>query len=681
MIMGYRDEILDLRERLRQWEYEYYVLNQPTISDVDFDMEMKRLERLEAEHPDMFDADSPTQRVGSDVSKGFERRAHERAMLSLSNTYSAGEVEEWYVRTRKALGGDFEVVCELKFDGSSISIVYEDGVLDYAVTRGDGRMGDEVTQNIRQITNVPLRLKGEGWPARVEFRGEVLMPWQSFERLNNEREQNEEQLFANPRNAASGTLKLIDSREVRRRGLCTFIYYTLGEGLAASGHYEQMQMAREWGMNVSNDMRVCRNFDEVMQFIEYWDIERKNLPVATDGMVLKVNSFAQQEELGATAKSPRWAIAYKFQPENALTKLEEVTYQVGRTGVVTPVANLDAVQLSGTVVRRATLHNEDFMRQLDLHEGDMVYVEKGGEIIPKITAVELKSRLAGARPVEFVKICPECGTELVRNDEEAAWYCPNDLGCAPQIKGKIEHFVGRKAMNIEGMGTEVVASLFDLGMVHNVADLYDLTYFDLQRLDGFADKSARNILDELKKSREVPFERVLFAIGIRFVGEVIAKKLARAFGSMEALSRATVEEMVAVEDIGERIAESVVRFFADSRNVDIVERLRKFGLMMESACENVQKSNTLDGMSIVVSGRFVRHSRDEYKAMIEAHGGKVASSVSAKTSMIVAGEDMGPAKREKAEALGIKIISENEFIELLPAEDVKESVQQLSLEF
>lgn len=678
--MSYKEEILDLRAKLRQWEHEYYVLNQPTISDVDFDMEMKRLERLETEHPDMADPDSPTQRVGNDTSKGFERRAHERAMLSLSNTYSASEVQEWYVRTKKILGDDFDVTCELKFDGSSISIIYEGGELDYAVTRGDGKMGDDVTQNICQIANVPMRLKGEGWPERVEFRGEVLMPWESFERLNREREEQEEQLFANPRNAASGTLKMLDAKEVRRRGLCTYIYYTLGEGLTEKGHFEQMQKAREWGMNVSRDMKVCHNLEEVMQFIEYWDGERKNLPVATDGMVLKVNSIAQQEELGTTAKSPRWAIAYKFQPENALTKLEEVTYQVGRTGVVTPVANLEAVQLSGTVVRRATLHNEDFMRQLDLHEGDMVYVEKGGEIIPKITAVEPKLRNSDSKPIVFIKQCPECGAELIRNEEEAAWFCPNELGCAPQIKGKLEHFVGRKAMNIEGIGTEVVAAMYDLGLVHNVADLYSLTYNDLRRLDGFADKSARNVLAELRKSCEVPFERVLFAIGIRMVGEVIAKKLAKAFGSMEALSHATVEQMTAVEDIGERIAQSVVQFFKDERNVEILDRLCEYGLKMSYETGESMKSDALAGKTIVVSGRFELYSRDEYKAMIEAHGGKVGSSVSAKTSMILAGEDMGPAKREKAEALGIKIISENEFIGLLPEEGACESVRQLSLD-
>lgn len=678
--MGYKEDILELREKLKQWEREYYVLNQPTVSDVVFDMEMKRLERLEAEHPDMYDRDSPTQRVGSDVSKGFERRAHEHAMLSLSNTYSAAEVEEWYLRTKKALGGDFDVVCELKYDGSSISIVYQDGLLDYAVTRGDGRMGDDVTQNILQISNVPHRLLGEGWPEHVEFRGEVLMPWQSFERLNREREADEEQLFANPRNAASGTLKLFDSNEVRRRGLCTYIYYTLADNLTEKDHFSQMQKAREWGMNVSGEMKTCHNIEEVMQFINYWDVERKNISVATDGMVLKVNSIAQQEELGSTAKSPRWAIAYKFQPENALTKLIDVTYQVGRTGVMTPVANLDAVQLSGTVVRRATLHNEEFMRSLDLHVGDMVYVEKGGEIIPKITSVDTSSRSADAKAVEFVRRCPECGTELVRNDEEAAWYCPNDLGCAPQIKGKLEHFVGRKAMNIEGIGTEVVAAMYEKGLVRNVADLYKLTYNDLLKLDGFADKSARNVLAELRKSCGVPFERVLFAIGIRFVGEVIAKKLAKAFGSMNAISKATVEQMVMVEDIGERIAESVVRFFNDERNVDIVSRLRDYGLRMSYDTQEIVKSNALEGKTVVVSGRFELHSRDEYKAMIEAHGGKVGSSVSAKTSMILAGDDMGPAKREKAEALGIKIISENEFIGLLPAEDAQEGVRQLSLD-
>lgn len=678
--MDERREILELREKLRRWEYEYYVLNMPSISDKEFDMEMKRLEALEALHPEMDDPESPTKRVGSDLGvqtmTEFRQVAHGRPMLSLANTYSEGEVREWYERTKKSIGRDFDVVCELKFDGSSISIIYENGKLAKAVTRGDGKKGDDVTENIRTIRNVPLRLIGD-YPENVEFRGEVLMPWTSFERLNRERAEQEEQLFANPRNAASGTLKTLNVKEVARRELTTYIYYTLGEKLPLDGHYEMMEKSREWGVNVSRNMRLCRNLDEVMEYIHHWDIERKNLPVATDGIVIKVNSFAEQEELGMTAKSPRWAIAYKFQPENALTRLVEVTYQVGRTGVVTPVANLEAVQLSGTQVRRATLHNEDFMRSLDLHEGDMVYVEKGGEIIPKITAVETKERREGAKAVEFVKKCPVCGTELMRNEEEAAWYCPNESGCAPQICGKIEHFVSRKAMNIEGIGTETVSALYEKGLVRGVADLYRLTYDDLRSVEGFADKSARSVLEELRKSRSVGFERVLYALGIRMVGEVVAKKLAKAFRNIDALRRATVEDMVQTEDIGEKIALNVVAFLKDNDNIRTIEFLTEYGLKMEMEEEAEKASDALAGKTIVVSGKFALHSRDEYKAMIEAHGGKVGSSVSAKTSMILAGSDMGPAKREKAETLGIKIVDENEFIGLLPGHEAGKAVEQL----
>ncbi|MCQ2343996.1 MAG: NAD-dependent DNA ligase LigA [Paludibacteraceae bacterium] len=657
-------EIDDLRRELREYERHYYVLNQPLISDKEFDLKMKELERLEAEHPECFDPDSPTQKVGSDLQKGFRQVRHRYPMLSLGNTYSEGEVREWYIKTKKMVGRDFDVVCELKFDGTSISITYENGKLTQAVTRGDGRVGDDVTRNVEYIGNVPKRLEGD-YPENVEFRGEVLMPWESFERLNREREDEEEQLFANPRNAASGTLKLLDSREVGRRGLQTYIYYTLGEELPMATHYGQLEKTKEWGMNVSGDMKLCHNLDEVMAYIAHWDVARKELPVATDGIVLKVNDFDLQEELGFTAKNPRWAIAYKFQPEQALTKLTEVTYQVGRTGVVTPVANLEAVQLSGTMVRRATLHNEDFIKSLDLHEGDMVYVEKGGEIIPKITAVEKSQRNENAKRVGFIENCPECGTRLVRNEEEAAWYCPNETGCAPQIKGRMEHFVSRKAMNIDGIGSEIIADMYETGIATNIEALYSLTYNDLRMLDGFADKSARNVLAELAKSREVPYERVLFAIGIRNVGEVIAKKLAARFNSIDQLRNATIEEMTEVADIGEKIARNVVAFFADPKNVTMIEALRRYGLKMEGEGERKAVSDKLAGMTIVVSGKFELHSREEYKEMIEANGGKNGSSVSAKTTYILAGSDMGPAKREKAEKLGVKIIDENDFARLL----------------
>lgn len=657
-------EIDDLRRELREYNHSYYVLNQPQISDKEFDMKMKKLEQLEAEHPECYDADSPTLKVGSDLQKGFVQVEHRYPMLSLGNTYSEGEVRDWYIKTKKLVGKDFDVVCELKFDGTSISVIYENGRLVRGVTRGDGKVGDDVTRNVAYIQNVPKFLTGD-YPVKVEFRGEVLMPWSSFDRLNREREEQQEQLFANPRNAASGTLKLLDSKEVWRRGLQTYIYYTLGEELPLKTHYEQLQKTREWGMNVSSDMKLCHSLEEIMEYIKHWDEARKELPVATDGIVLKVNDFTLQEKLGYTAKNPRWAIAYKFQPEQALTRLEAVTYQVGRTGVVTPVANLEAVLLSGTMVRRATLHNEDFVRALDLHEGDMVYVEKGGEIIPKITAVDKSQRDKTAKRIEFINKCPVCNTKLVRNDEESAWYCPNETGCAPQIRGRMEHFVSRKAMNIDGIGSEIITNMYETGIATSIEALYLLTYNDLRMLDGFADKSARNVLAELAKSREVPYERVLFAIGIRNVGEVIAKKLAARFRSIDELRNATVEEMTEVEDIGEKIARNVIAFFAEPKNISMIEALRQYGLKMKSEEERVVVSDRLSGMTIVVSGKFEMHSREEYKAMIESNGGKNGSSVSAKTTYILAGSDMGPAKREKAEKLGVKIINENEFAQLL----------------
>lgn len=657
-------EIDDLRRELREYNHSYYVLNQPQISDKEFDMKMKKLEQLEAEHPECYDADSPTLKVGSDLQKGFVQVEHRYPMLSLGNTYSEGEVRDWYIKTKKLVGKDFDVVCELKFDGTSISVIYENGRLVRGVTRGDGKVGDDVTRNVAYIQNVPKFLTGD-YPVKVEFRGEVLMPWSSFDRLNREREEQQEQLFANPRNAASGTLKLLDSKEVWRRGLQTYIYYTLGEELPLKTHYEQLQKTREWGMNVSSDMKLCHSLEEIMEYIKHWDEARKELPVATDGIVLKVNDFTLQEKLGYTAKNPRWAIAYKFQPEQALTRLEAVTYQVGRTGVVTPVANLEAVLLSGTMVRRATLHNEDFVRALDLHEGDMVYVEKGGEIIPKITAVDKSQRDKTAKRIEFIDKCPVCNTKLVRNDEESAWYCPNETGCAPQIRGRMEHFVSRKAMNIDGIGSEIITNMYETGIATSIEALYSLTYNDLRMLDGFADKSARNVLAELAKSREVPYERVLFAIGIRNVGEVIAKKLAAKFRSIDELRNATVEEMTEIEDIGEKIARNIIAFFAEPKNISMIEALRQYGLKMKSEEERVVVSDRLSGMTIVVSGKFEMHSREEYKAMIESNGGKNGSSVSVKTTYILAGSDMGPAKREKAEKLGVKIINENEFAQLL----------------
>lgn len=585
-------------------------------------------------------------------------------MLSLANTYSAGEVTDFYERVRKALNDDFEIVCELKYDGSSISLTYEKGALVRAVTRGDGVYGDDVTANVRTIRSIPLKLHGD-YPELFEIRGEIVMPWSVFEKLNYEREKQEESLFANPRNAASGTLKLQNSAEVARRQLDAYLYYLLGDKLPADTHYDNLKKASLWGFKISNSMKKCTSLQEVLDYIAYWDTERKNLPIATDGIVLKVNNLNQQKELGYTAKSPRWAIAYKFQAEKACTRLNSVSYQVGRTGAVTPVANLDPVQLSGTVVKRASLHNADIIAGLELYIGDMVYVEKGGEIIPKITAVDKEARFMLGDKVEFIKKCPECGTTLVRNEDEAAHYCPNEDGCPPQIKGKIEHFASRKAMNIEGLGEETIALLYEKGLLHTIADIYDLKVPDLAQLERLGTKSARNIKNAVEASKEVPFARVLFALGIRYVGETVAKKLAGAFRSIDALEAATYDELVEVDEIGERIAQSVLNYFAQPEHRQLIERLKAAGLQFETAGENAPVSDKLNGLSIVISGTFVHHSRDEYKALIEQHGGKNISSVSAKANFILAGANMGPAKLEKAQKLGVKIIDENEFLEMI----------------
>ena len=664
-----KEQIEALRRELEQHNYNYYVLSQPTISDLEFDMKLKQLEELERQYPEYADPSSPTQRVGSDLNTEFRQVRHQYPMLSLGNTYSEDEVRDFYERTRRTLGEDFELVAELKYDGTSISLTYEDGRLVQAVTRGDGEKGDDVTDNVRTIRSIPLRLHGD-YPQRFEIRGEILMPWDVFDALNREREEQEEPLFANPRNAASGTIKLQNPAIVASRRLDAYLYYVLGDRLPADTHLGNLEAARSWGFKTSDAVRLCRSLDEVYDFIHYWDTGRKNLPVATDGIVLKVNSLAQQRTLGFTAKSPRWAIAYKFQAERALTRLNSVSYQVGRTGAVTPVANLDPVQLSGTVVRRASLHNADIIASLDLHIGDMVYVEKGGEIIPKITGVDASARVPGSEPVGFIDTCPECGTPLVRYEGEAAHYCPNENGCPPQIKGKMEHFVSRRAMNIDGLGGETIDLLFRNGLARNVADLYDLRAIDLARLERLGDKSARNIIIGIRNSAQVPFERVVFALGIRFVGETTAKKLAYAFKSMDALMQATREQLMAVDEVGARIADSVLAWCADPRNRDIVERLRAQGLRMALTDDQLQAhSDRLAGMTVVVSGKFARHSRDEYKTMIEQHGGKNTGSVSSKTSLILAGENMGPEKLKKAEKLGIRIVGEDEFLAMLSGEE------------
>jgi len=657
-----KDQIESLRRELEQHNYNYYVKSAPSISDFDFDTKLRQLQEMEAAHPEFFDPNSPTQRVGSDIASGFEQVAHVYPMLSLGNTYSEGEVQDFYERVRKGLNEDFELVCELKYDGTSISLTYEDGVLVRAVTRGDGEKGDDVTANVKTIRSIPLRLQGN-YPKSFEIRGEILMPWSVFDDLNREREEQEEQLLANPRNAASGTLKLQNSSVVASRKLDAYLYYLLGENLPSDLHSENLEAAHSWGFKISDATKVCKTLEEVSAFINYWDVERKNLPVATDGIVLKVNSLSQQRALGYTAKSPRWAIAYKFQAEKAVTRLNSVSYQVGRTGAVTPVANLDPVQLSGTTVKRASLHNADIIEALDLYIGDMVFVEKGGEIIPKITAVDKDARLLIGDKVQFIRSCPECGATLVRFEGEAAHYCPNENACPPQIKGKMEHFVSRKAMNIDGLGSETINLLYQNGLLHNIADIYTLKVPDLIRLERLGTKSAYNIQEGAEKSKEIPFERVVFALGIRFVGETIAKKLAYAFKNIEALEQATYDELIAVDEIGGRIAQSVVAYFSDSLNIGMLNRLKEYGLQMSLSEEKLQAHGTaLAGLSIVISGTFSKHSRDEYKTMIERNGGKNVGSVSAKTSFILAGENMGPEKLKKAEKLGVKLVNEDDFL-------------------
>lgn len=662
-----QQRILDLRNELNRHNHNYYVLNAPEISDQEFDMLMKELEALEAKHPDMYDPLSPTHRVGSDLTEGFEQVKHIHPMLSLSNTYSIEEVDEWFDRVRSALGGeDFDIVGEMKFDGTSISLIYEHGRLVRAVTRGDGERGDVVTENIKTIRSIPLQLQGSGWPDFFEIRGEVLMPWSAFERLNREREFNEEPLFANPRNAASGTLKTLSSREVARRGLDAYFYYLIGPDLPADNHYDNMQAARSWGFKVSDIMTLLHGIDSVDSFINKWDAERSALPVATDGLVFKVNSLRQQLNLGYTSKSPRWAIAYKFQAERALTRLQHVSFEVGRMGVVTPVANLDPVLLSGTVVKRASLHNEDIINTLGIHEHDMLYVEKGGEIIPKITGVDVSQREPGAEPVRFVSHCPACGSPLVRVEGEAAWQCPNKFGCPPQLAGRVEHFVGRKMMNIEGIGEETVEQLFHNRLISNIADLYDLTPDKLLKLDGFGPRSAERVMEGLEASKSVPFDRVVYALSIPFVGDTVAKKVAKAFPDIDTLMNATCDQLAATKDIGPRTAENVVEYFANPINRDIIERLRNAGLQMSMPAESTEgRTDLLEGKSFVISGTFSRHSRDEYKELIERNGGKNVGSISKKTDYVLAGENMGPAKREKAQSLGIPVIDESQFLAMI----------------
>ena len=664
--MDDKQRILQLRKELHEHNYKYYVLNQPSIGDQEFDFMMHELQELEARHPELADPDSPTQRVGSDISTEFRQVAHKYPMLSLANTYSEQDVADFYESVRKGLGGeDFEICCEMKYDGLSISLTYVDGRLVQAVTRGDGVQGDDVTANVRTIRSIPLVLKDGDWPREFEIRGEILLPWREFERINAEREAAEEPLFANPRNAASGTLKSLDPKVAASRRLDAYLYYLLGDGIEGDGHYENLMRARSWGFKISDGMRKVRTLAEIYDFINYWDTGRKNLPVATDGIVLKVNSLRQQRALGYTAKSPRWAIAYKFKAERECTRLNEVTYQVGRTGQITPVANMEPVQLAGTTVRRATLNNEDFIRSLDLHEGDYVYVEKGGEIIPKIVGVDTSRRDASARPVEFITRCPECGSELVRYEGEAAPYCPNDAGCPPQIKGRIEHFISRRAMNIDSLGPETVDEYYRRGLIRNVADLYDIRVEQING-DGSRQKSAERVVDGIAASRQVPFERVVFALGIRFVGETSARLLARRFKDIDALASATLQQLTDIDGIGEVIAKSVITYFHNPVNMGIVNRLRACGLQMRLSDEQMQAQGTkLAGKSIVISGVFARHSRDEYKRIIEENGGKNVGSISGKTSFILAGDNMGPAKLQKAEKLGVPIVDEDTFLGMI----------------
>jgi len=663
----FKQRIDELREELDRHNYNYYVLSNPTISDYDFDLKMRELADLENEHPEYADPNSPSQRVGSDITKSFRQVQHRYPMLSLSNTYSEDEIKEFYDRVKKDLNDDFEIVCELKYDGTSISLTYTNGKLSQAITRGDGVQGDDITANVKTIRSIPLTLRGNDYPEEFEIRGEILMPWKVFEELNKERAEQEESLFANPRNATSGTLKLQDSKVVASRKLDSYLYYLLGDNLPEKGHFENLQKAREWGFKISDAMRKCSTLEEVFEFLKYWDVERKNLPVATDGVVLKVNSLLQQKNLGYTSKFPRWAIAYKFQAEQEVTELLSVSYQVGRTGAVTPVANLKPVKLSGTTVKRASLYNEDAIKALDLHINDMVYVEKGGEIIPKIVRVNLELRKEGSEKVEFITNCPECGTALVRDSGEAVHYCPNYMGCPPQIKGRIEHFVTRKAMNITA-GSETIEHLYNAGLLpnKNIADLYTLKWEDVAKLERWAEKSAKNLIESIENSKLVPYPRVLYALGIRYVGETVAKKIAASFPTIESLMEASVLKLVQVDEIGERIAVSVVDYFSKEENKEIIARLKEYGLQLEQAADiTSQKTDKLKGITIVISGTFEKHSRDEYKALIEANGGKNSGSISSKTNYLLAGANMGPAKLEKAEKLKITIIDEDEFLKMI----------------
>ena len=665
--MTAKEKIDRLRADLHRHNYNYYVLNAPEISDKEFDDMMRELQNLEQAYPEYADENSPTMRVGSDLNKDFVQVAHKYPMLSLGNTYSESEVTDFYNRVKESHNEDFEICCELKYDGTSISLTYENGRLLRAVTRGDGEKGDDVTDNVKTIRSIPLVLHHGNYPQSFEIRGEILMPWESFEALNRERELREEPLFANPRNAASGTLKSQNSAVVAARKLDAYLYYLLGEDLPCDGHYENLQTAKTWGFKISDHMKKAQTLQDIFDYINYWDTERKNLPVATDGIVLKVNSLKQQRNLGYTAKSPRWAIAYKFQAERALTRLNKVSYQVGRTGAITPVANLDPVQLSGTVVRRASLHNADIIEGLDLHIGDMVYVEKGGEIIPKITGVakEMRDGNLGEKVV-FITHCPECGSKLIRYEGEAAHYCPNETACPPQIKGKIEHFISRKAMNIDGLGPETVDLFYQQGLIKDVSDLYLLKVEDIERLERMGRKSAENIVKSIEQSKSVPYERVLFALGIRFVGETVAKRLSRFATDITELYQAETDALTEVDDIGEKISQSVVSYFRNPQNKALVERLRHIGLQMKQNAEELAgKTDKLAGQNVVISGVFTHHSRDEYKALIEKHGGKNTGSISGKTSFILAGESMGPAKLEKARKLGIRIVNEDEFLQMI----------------
>lgn len=665
-----KQQIDQLRADIERHNHNYYVDNLPTISDYDYDMMMKELEALEKAHPEYDDPLSPTHRVGSDISDGFRQVAHVYPMLSLANTYSMDDVDQWVSRMLEALPGQkVDIVGELKFDGTGISLIYEHGRLLRAVTRGDGTQGDDVTENVKTIRSIPLQLTGEGWPDFFEIRGEIVLPYKSFERINAERAFNEEPLFANPRNAAAGTLKLLNPAEVARRGLDAYLYYLLGDNLPCDNHYDNMMMARSWGFKVSDAMTCLDSLEAVDQYIRYWDTARREIPVATDGLVFKVNSRRQQLNLGFTAKSPRWAVAYKFPAERALTRLRFVSFDVGRMGIITPVANLEPVLLSGTIVKRASLHNEDIMRQLDIRHDDMLYVEKGGEIIPKITGVDTNARSEGSAPVEFVSHCPACGTQLIRIEGEAAWQCPNKYGCPPQIIGRIEHFVGRRMMNIDGIGEETAAALYNAGLVNDFSDLYDLRPNDLMLIEGFATKSAERVVAGIEASKEVPFERVVFALSIPYVGETTARKIARATGNIDELMTWPAERLEAIEDVGPRIAASIIDYFSRDVNRRAVERLRAAGVTMSMPeGSDEERTDLLGGKAFVISGVFALHSRDEYKAMIEANGGRNVGSISKKTDYVLAGENMGPAKLEKASKLGIPIIDEQTFLQMLAPE-------------